>query len=362
MKNIAINIFLASAYLFCASTLAQAAAAEPALASYDWSANSAHSLASNPPSATSVQAFIYAASAGGAVDPSAINVCDFRFADLHRSGNLSLVVSMQGGGTGDCNETDIFDKTPAGFEDYTTNATPEYSLRNSVQDINNDGNLELVLYGLIGNRAEDGECDWPLIFAWTGTGYAEVSIQYKSYYERYLNTLNKQIASYSSGAEVTQASAPGQKTTSQRSMVPTSEAFAEPPSGSSPNTGFRVSNPIPAPAPSPAATSIPEPDYNCLREEAAKTEAFLGIHSDETIGAAIKDSESEDPSKRILAAVLFSYIGSQEAKADLKTLANDSDEAVAKAAKERLSVGTEPSDYYRGLVEDLVLNRPTPKH
>src|SRR5579864_7100610 len=89
----------------------QNAANIPALASYDWSVNSAHSLESNPPTKDVVEAFLNAAS-GNDVG----HVCEFRFADLRRSGNLSLIVSIYGGGTGGCNSTAIFDKTLSGFK------------------------------------------------------------------------------------------------------------------------------------------------------------------------------------------------------------------------------------------------------
>jgi hypothetical protein len=62
-------------------------------------------------------------------------------------------------------------------------------------------------------------------------------------------------------------------------------------------------------------------DYVCDRIQAAKTEQFLGIHSDATISAAIKDSESDDPDERTLASVIFSFVRTPEAIADLKTLA-----------------------------------------
>ncbi len=48
---------------------------------------------------------------------------------------------------------------------------------------------------------------------------------------------------------------------------------------------------------------------------------------------AIKDSESDEPSRRILAAAIFSYLGSQEAEQDLKTLGDDADSKVAEVAK-----------------------------
>ncbi len=64
--------------------------------------------------------------------------------------------------------------------------------------------------------------------------------------------------------------------------------------------------------------------------------------------AAIKDSESSNPDRRILAAVIFSFLKTPEATADLKKLANDSDPEVANPATDLLlSEGTEPDDYYR---------------
>jgi HEAT repeat protein len=91
-----------------------------------------------------------------------------------------------------------------------------------------------------------------------------------------------------------------------------------------------------------AALIQAQQDYPCARIEAAKTEAFLGIHSDSTMSAAIKDSESADPNKRILAAVIFSYLGTQEAEQDLKTLSNDADPRVAHIAKEAPPPGEDP--------------------
>jgi HEAT repeat protein len=74
---------------------------------------------------------------------------------------------------------------------------------------------------------------------------------------------------------------------------------------------------------------------------------------------AIKDSESNDPDKRVLAEVILSYIGTREAIADLKMLAADSDPEVAEYATTRLSYGPDPSEYYRQVTEESVdPNRP----
>ena len=65
------------------------------------------------------------------------------------------------------------------------------------------------------------------------------------------------------------------------------------------------------------------------------------------MSAAIKDSESTDPRERILAAAIFSYLGSQEAKKDLDTLSNDADSRVADIAKRAASRGDDPIQSYR---------------
>jgi len=84
----------------------------------------------------------------------------------------------------------------------------------------------------------------------------------------------------------------------------------------------------------------------CGRVDAAKAEALLGEHSDTMMRYAIKASESADPQDRKLAAVIFSYMMTPEAIADLRHLSADADSAVAKVAKERMSTQTEPNDYY----------------
>jgi hypothetical protein len=95
-----------------------------------------------------------------------------------------------------------------------------------------------------------------------------------------------------------------------------------------------------------ASTSAPDVDYYCLRMTTAKAEAFIGKPSDATMSYAIKASESKDPDQRELAAIMFSYIGTPEATADLKELARDSVPAVADVAKDRLSAEPETFDYY----------------
>ncbi len=185
------------------------------------------------------------------------------------------------------------------------------------------------------------DAEWPLIFAWTGNGYSEVSDQYKDYYRKYLKSLETQIAAYSSESGLAAAQTANPAPTRrgfELSVGPSGE-------GSAP---FAFSPQITAPAPTTEAAPTPRPgDYACTRIEAAKTEAFLGINSDTTMSAAIKDSESADPNKRVLAAAIFSYLGTQEAEQDLKTLSNDADSQVAAIAKDTASMGEDPIQSYR---------------
>ena len=49
-------------------------------------------------------------------------VCDVQFADLKHNGTLSLVLGDDGGGTADCNYTEIFDKNAGRIEEYFLDA------------------------------------------------------------------------------------------------------------------------------------------------------------------------------------------------------------------------------------------------
>jgi hypothetical protein len=322
----------------------------PALASANWSVDRTQSLDSNPPPADLIWDFVNRAVQG---NPEQGHLCKFRFADLRRSGNLSLVVSVDGGGNGGCNQTFIFDKTDSGFESYSSWAF--FSGDEDVQDINHDGKLELILWAPIAGPDEIGEeCEWPLVFAWTGIEYSEVSNQYRGYYERYLKSLEKQIAAGSSAAGEVQARAAGKILGSQPTTISGFQQSVGESSSIALNSASIQRRPIivPAPAASTLAPAIsrstPDPrDYACDSVQAAKTEQFLGNHSDASMIAAIKDAESNDPDRRTLAAVIFSFMKTPEATADLKTLANDSDPEVAKPAKDLLTEGTEPDDYYR---------------
>ncbi len=362
------NIVLATAFLaLCCMFASSLRAAQPALVSADWSVNAAHNLASNPPSLDAVQDFYDRAF--GAEEPF-VKVCEFRFADLRSSGNLSLIITANPGGRQwpECNELDIFDKTPTGFELYDTDGAYGHDLASSVLDINHDGRHELVLWGdlSIATGFSFGQlgcgAEWPLIFAWTGNGYSEVGDQYKDYYQNYLKSVEARLAAYSSelGAASAQTANPVPVGGSARIGAQAETSTSLGVGGPAVVMGPVLIAPAPTPeaAPTPKAAPIPgwaarnlaQQNYPCARIEAAKTEAFLGIDSASTMSAAIKDSESDEPNKRILAAVIFSYLGTPEAGQDLKTLGNDADSRVAAVAKKAASLGEDPIQRYRIMI------------
>lgn len=106
--------------LLSARLAGAASAPQPDLALADWSVSAPDSLRDNPPSNQAVWFFINKLG-NPSLDVSEINagdgkLCWFRFVDLRHSGELSLVAVYDGGGTADCNDLTVFDKTSAGWK------------------------------------------------------------------------------------------------------------------------------------------------------------------------------------------------------------------------------------------------------
>jgi len=122
------------------------------------------------------------------LSPGNGKLCQFTFADLRHSGVLSLVVSYDGGGTADCNYIDLFDKNPSGFEDYNFQ-DPDSSYFDSIEDLKHDGHHQLIVDKVFASGGQTGHCAaaWPVIYAWSGTGYSDVSTHYKGYYRKQLS-------------------------------------------------------------------------------------------------------------------------------------------------------------------------------
>jgi hypothetical protein len=79
-------------------------------------------------------------------------VCEFHFVDLRQSGQLSLLVSDDCGGAVDCNDVDVFDKSPAGIENYSLGM----SYFESIEDLNHDGHHQLVVDKVFAGGSQTG--------------------------------------------------------------------------------------------------------------------------------------------------------------------------------------------------------------
>ncbi len=291
----------------------------------DWSVKAPNSLVKEPPSRQAVEELLQL----GDTYRNSPSLCSFTFADLRQTGTLSLVVGYDSSGRGFCNDIDIVDHTGSGFE---SSSLPPAAIGQGedvsklTKDINGDGQLELVINMLIGGYQGGTHCglEWPVVFAWTGSSYADVSSQFKGFYRQALQTLTQQPAAAS-------VSTPGSQ--------PQIETFQSQPSdGGGINVQARLIRPQSASASETASSpeSGSASGADCQQAEAAKIERFLGTSPDAGMGDAIKWSESSDPSTREFAAGLLTDIGTSEAMGHLKTLTTDSDRAVAEVSKVRL--------------------------
>ncbi len=329
-KEVSMLLCFALCLLFASSLCAAAAD----LATADWSVNSPHNLSNNPPSDDAIVELLNRLTSPSA--PAYFGICSSRFADLRHSGNLSLVVSASDGRH--CSLS-IIDKTLSGFEVYGFNQDAEVE---AIEDLAGNGNLELVLNtSPPGDFGLKGPCipTWPAIFAWTGSGYTDVSSQYKSYYERELASLKEKIVAaeepQTPAAALTPASQPhmleitqGQTVAGDRSPSASGE------SGSEPLAIAPQTSPSPAASPAVGPAEVYVPD--CTEAEAAKIEHFLGISQDAEMSDAIRWANSENPERRVLASLVLLDIGNPEANEYLRTLSHDSNERVAEIAKIQL--------------------------
>jgi hypothetical protein len=245
----------------------------------DWSVTATQSLAANPPSKAVIDHFM-----NGLLSPASSDICGApHFANLRHSGVLSLVV---GEAERTFCYTEIVDKTSPGFEITTlSNAGPA-----KVKDLSGDGNLEIVADSYFTpflGGAGPVVAAWPVIWAWTGKGYTDVSSRYKSYYEQKLASLKEQIAAAESGAPSARARAtPAATSLSAPDTPPAPEAATAPISGV---TTFRISAGPERRFYPPPSLVTPQPrEPMGLKAEAAKIERFLGIDRDAGMGDAIR--------------------------------------------------------------------------
>ena len=261
------------------------------LASADWSVKASPNLASKPPPIKTLASFLNSVleSAGQLYpDIGESDVCSFAFKDLRRDGYLSLVAGIGVPDRSSCADVYIIDKTASGFEVYSSGGAIDSAadVSGSIKDLRRDGHLEFILDDTL---AKQDECQatWPVIYAWTGSGYTNVSDRFKDFYRQQLDSLNKQIAAI--------------------------QPFLY------------------------KGASYDRPEKDCLRAEAAKIQRFLGISSEAGLDQAIRFASNKYPENRIFAAQLLGKIGTPEAGKYLEILAKDSNGAVAVIAKYYLS-------------------------
>jgi hypothetical protein len=308
--------------MWCLVT-APASATPTDLASADWSVKSAHNLAVKPPSDDVVKAFMAKLEGG----PGPNGICFARFVDLRHSGNLSLVVAE---GEGTSCFLSVIDRTPRGFERYDfPNDTAHGSGAPEIRDLAGDGNLELIVDAPLTDYQGANYCQavWPLVYAWTGNGYSDVSSRYRAFYKQALASLKKQIAAAQNSVTApSAASGPGQP-------QPV-EAPVRSHGGVSVGFGPVLHGPRQL-QPQPQAPSKEDVmELNCTKAEAAKIKRFLGISRDAGLKDAIKWANSDDRLTREFAVGVLTDIGTPDAIEYLKTLSHDPERPVAAEANE----------------------------
>jgi hypothetical protein len=132
------------------------------------------------------------------------------------------------------------------------------------------------------------EAQWPVIFAWTGNNYTNVSDQFKDFYRKKLNSLEEKIAAIK--------------------PIPTA------------NDGLWH-----------------PPEKQCLMAEAFKLRRFLGISPAAGLDQAIRLSKSKSQKQRMFAEDLLADIGGPLAVQRLRIMAKDRNFDVAYTAKYALS-------------------------
>jgi hypothetical protein len=317
-------------------------AAAPDLDSLDWSVMASRNLSANPPTGDAVKAFMSKLDGPGPQYP--LGICYARFADLEHSGTLSLVVSE---GDGRFCHLFVVDKSAPSLEEYSFDLAhgadgPE------IQDLARNGKLELIVPTDLTAYMGGDHCiaQWPVVYAWTGNGYKDVSGRYRAYYEQQLTLLKKDItATEARNAQPDQQIVsqgpvfPPQANRSERAKQQSSTqssvavASGNQAPGYGPSASFRgPAVPLSTPQPS-AAPQLERYGLDCTKAEAAKIERLLGISRDAGMGDAVKWANSDNPVDREFATDILDDIATREALEYLKTLAHDPNRQVADSAK-----------------------------
>ncbi len=245
---------------------------------------------------------------------------------------------------------------PSGIENYDFQTVAGDTYFDGVKDLNGDGHYEVIVdvYFASGGSIDHCDATWPVIYAWTGDGYGDVSRGFKHYYEQQLAVLQKRNAAAEAEKERARQAAAGPKAPAwncQAANVGESAA----PAALGTKTGAGVSPagvggahfcwPAPPPATLQEVREEERRGLDCDKAEAAKLERFLGVSRDAGMSDAIKWANSGNPHDRDFTADIFADIGTDQAKEYLKTLSHDPDRNVATEAKGWLS-DANPSAIY----------------
>ncbi len=164
------------------------------LASYDWGVKASPNLATKAPPEAAVRKFMEQLAFNGQSGWET-QVCSFRFVDLRRAENLSLLVTLWDGGHGGCGWLSVVDRTSSGFQVHEGqgNLYGIDDVNEVVRDINSDGKLELIFDNAFTDYegANHWFATWPVIYGWDGKNYANLSAlpRFRPFYEQQMKAL-----------------------------------------------------------------------------------------------------------------------------------------------------------------------------
>jgi hypothetical protein len=286
-----LTIAIAAACLIPATlTLARAgdlpAPSSTELGRADWSVKASPNLAQKPPNKKTIEAFVATVdnSSAATLTESGMALCFAEFADLRHDGTLSLIVGLKIVGRAppfDACEAYIVDKTPAEFEMLDGGGEAIGAEWNVLLHSTNEIKPALVLNSFLATAKNYCSAEWPAIYAWTGSNYANVRDQNKDFYRRRLDQLSTTIAELWPGDRV---------------------------------DGHEFK------------------DKECLIAEAAAIRRFLGDSPDAGLDQAARLAHSYDPRERQFAAFLLDRIRTPATRPYLEALAKDSSENVSGSA------------------------------
>ncbi len=178
------------------------------LAAYDWSIAASPNLADKPPAKELVGRFMLSVetSVAGKSGPvvGAQTLRSYKFANLRHNGFMSLVAETGSDSASSCSDPHkwtfcsvyIVDKTSTGFEVYKTLGSIDGSgnVPLGVQDLGHDGNLELIVSQTFTSIPRQCRATWPATYAWKGSGYSNVSDDFKDFYRSQLDATKQLIA------------------------------------------------------------------------------------------------------------------------------------------------------------------------